>query len=323
MWYVRLYNDGKERRFGAFKNKTEARDFYEKAKQEQKQGLFFPERYQRGGYSLIEELLTRHAETTTVKNQAAEKNYMAWWSNRLKGQRLNHVTAAVIEAGQRDLLAQNYAPQTVLHYLKSLRHVLKNAVRHGQLDRNPFARVRLVKVRNGKTRFLSPDEEILVLDKLGPIYGLWARLAILTGLRLGEQIRLRWTDIDLERSLITLPETKAGTVQYVRLNHEATHILRTTLIQQMNGNVASPFVYPSETLASPLDQRNFYARIFRPAVKAVNMPEVGWHTLRHTFASRLAMSGQTEEPLPLCSDTAPQPSSGAIATCPRPTFIWR
>ena len=37
MWYVRLYHEGQERRFGAFKNKTEARDFYEKAKQEQKQ----------------------------------------------------------------------------------------------------------------------------------------------------------------------------------------------------------------------------------------------------------------------------------------------
>ena len=294
VWYVRLYHEGQERRFGAFKNKTEARDFYEKAKQEQKQGRFFPERYHHGAHSLIEELLTRHAETTTVKNQAAEKHYMAWWTTRLKGQRLNHVTPVAIEAAQRDLLAQNLAPQTVLHYLKSLRHVLNNAVRHGQLDRNPFARVQLVKVQNGKTRFLSPDEETHLLDKLGPIYGPWARLAILTGLRLGEQFRLRWTDVDLERSLITLPETKAGTVQYVRLNHEATDLLRTRQIHQMNGNVASPFVYPSATLASPLDQRNFYARIFRPAVLALHMDEVGWHTLRHTFASRLAMSGQTE-----------------------------
>ena len=294
LWYVRLCADGRDRRFGAFKNKTEARDFYEKAKQEQKQGRFFPERYQCGGYVFVEELLTRRAETTTVKNPATEKYYMTWWTERLKGLRVNHVTPAVIEDAQRDLLAKQYASQTVVHYLKALRHVLNLAVRNGQLDRNPFARVQLVKVKNGKTRFLSPEEETRLLEKLGPIYGPWARLAILTGLRLGEQFRLRWADVDLDRGLITLPETKAGTVQYVRLNDEAKGILRTRQIQQMNRHGASPFVYPSNTLATPLDQRNFYARIFRPAVVALHMEDVGWHTLRHTFASRLAMSGQTE-----------------------------
>ena len=44
LWYVRLYHDGKERRFGSFLTKTAARDFYEKAKQEQQTGRFFPER---------------------------------------------------------------------------------------------------------------------------------------------------------------------------------------------------------------------------------------------------------------------------------------
>ena len=31
VWFVRLYHDGKERRFGSFSTKTAARDFYEKA----------------------------------------------------------------------------------------------------------------------------------------------------------------------------------------------------------------------------------------------------------------------------------------------------
>ena len=67
-------------------------------------------------------------------------------------------------------------------------------------------------------------------------------------------------------------------------------------VLQMNRNIVSPFVYPSETLATPLDQRNFYARTFRPAVLEAKLDGegVGWHTLRHTFASRLAMSGQAE-----------------------------
>ncbi|GMV50490.1 MAG: hypothetical protein AMXMBFR67_20330 [Nitrospira sp.] len=296
VWFVRLYHLGRESRFGSFPTKTAAREFYEKAKREQKEGLFFPERYHRGGQALIEELLTRHAETTTVKNKATERYYMTWWTERLKGLRLNHVTPAVLEDAQRDLLAKQYAPQTVVHYLKALRHVLNKAVRDGKLDRNPFGRVQLVKVQNGKTRFLTPEEETRLLEKLGPIYAPWARLAILTGLRLSEQFKLRWADVDLERGLITLPETKAGKVQYVRLNEEARTILRTRQIQQMNRNIASPFVYPSEALSTPVDQRNFYARVFRPAVIAAKLDGdgVGWHTLRHTFASRLAMSGQTE-----------------------------
>jgi hypothetical protein len=52
VWYVRLYHEGKERRFGSFSAKTQARDFYEKVKQEQKQGRFFPERYRHGGKEL-------------------------------------------------------------------------------------------------------------------------------------------------------------------------------------------------------------------------------------------------------------------------------
>lgn len=75
VWYVRLYHEGKERRFGSFPTKTAAREFYEKSKREQKDGRFFPERYQQGGYVLIQELLSHHAETTTVKNKATERYY--------------------------------------------------------------------------------------------------------------------------------------------------------------------------------------------------------------------------------------------------------
>ena len=76
----------------------------------------------------------------------------------------------------------------------------------------------------------------------------------------------------------------------------------TTTDSKMNRQIVSHFVYPSETLVTPMDQRNFYARIFRPAVIATKLEDgVGWHTLRHTFASRLAMSGQTEGTLqPSC-----------------------
>ena len=46
--------------------------------------------------------------------------------------------------------------------------------------------------------------------------------------------------------------------------------------------------------ATHLDPRNFYRRVWLPAVKAAGIEGATWHDLRHTFASRLAMSGATE-----------------------------
>jgi hypothetical protein len=40
-----------------------------------------------------------------------------------------------------------------------------------------------------------------------------------------------------------------------------------------------------------LDPCNFYGRVFLPAVKTAKLEEVTWHTLRHTYPSRLSMNG--------------------------------
>ena len=56
----------------------------------------------------------------------------------------------------------------------------------------------------------------------------------------------------------------------------------------------SVWVFPSKTGDTPIEAGNFYRRIFKPAIEEAKLEDVTWHTLRHTFASRLAMSGQTE-----------------------------
>ena len=124
---------------------------------------------------------------------------------------------------------------------------------------------------------------------LGPRYSPWARLAILTGMRQAEQFSLRWENVDLERGLITLPSTKAGEVQYVRLNEEAKTILRA--IDTWHTSV---WVFPSQNPRTHKDPRHFYTRVWMPAVRKAGVEWVTWHDLRHTFASRLAMSSATE-----------------------------
>lgn len=304
VWFVRLYHEGRERRFGSFPNKTKAREFYEKAKLEQKEGRFFPERYQHGGYELVEAVVDRYLLTITTrkpKSQVEEQYFAQWWKRYFQGRRLNVVTVHALEDARQTLLktvivkGKNGAPnklmtpQRVNRYMAWLRHVLNGVVREGKLPSNPVLKLKMYKEPKGKTRFLSVKEEAILLEKLGPIYGPWARFAILTGLRQAEQFHLQWKEVDLERGILTLPTTKAGGVQYAHLNDEAISILRSLSSWQR-----SKWVFPSENPATPLDARNFYNRVWIPAVIGTDMERVTWHDLRHTFASRLAMNGQNE-----------------------------
>lgn len=292
LWYVRLYHDGKERRFGSFKTKTEARDFYEKAKQEQKQGRFFPERYRHGGKELTSAVIAQYLATLPMSGKkpttiAEEQYYGRWWTDRLDGKALHAVTPALLEQAMADLAAKHYAPQTIVHYLKFLRHVFRWAIGRGVIEKSPFASVKLPTVRAGRTRFLSIEEEETLCTAIGPPYDAWIRLAILTGLRKSEQFSLRWADLDLERGLVTLPHTKSGAVQYVHLVEEAKQILS----RLIPGNT-SVWVFPRENPETHLDPDNFYGRVYMTALKDAKLEGVTWHTLRHTFASRLAMNGQ-------------------------------
>jgi hypothetical protein len=107
VWSVQLYHEGKERRFGSFTTKTQARDFYEKAKQEQKAWRFFPERYQHGGYELVEAMIDRYLLTIATKKpmtQVAERFFAQWWKGYFTSKRLNTITAGALEKARQSLL---------------------------------------------------------------------------------------------------------------------------------------------------------------------------------------------------------------------------
>jgi integrase len=309
LWYVRLYHHGQERRFGSFLSKTAAREFYEKAKLEQKEGRFFPERYQQGGYAKLEEVLDGYVAAFTGRSKRDEERFKKKWAAIFPAARLNALTPAALEDA-RAQLAEGRTPQTVNRYMGFLRRVLNKAVRDGKLASNPVSRIKMFREPAGKTRFLSPEEEQTLCDAIGAHFAPMVRLSILTGMRQMEQFSLRWEHVDLSRGLITLPATKSGGVQYVRLNQEGKAILRAlderpakaqaVAEAQAIANKASteerrsPWVFPSENPDTHMDPRNFYRRVYLPKVKELGLEGVSWHTLRHTFASRLAMSGATE-----------------------------
>ncbi|MDR4485434.1 MAG: site-specific integrase, partial [Nitrospirales bacterium] len=299
-WYVRLYHEGQERRFGAFPSKTKAREFYEKAKTEQKEARFFPELHQVRGQVKAKIVIDTYWKQNQMKRSARDQEYFAnWWKERLKDMRVSAITRPLLSTIRQELLDGERSPQRVNRYLAWLRACLNHAIMDGHLKTNPVKKM-MFKEPPGRMRLVTPEEEAKLLEEVGPTYAPWVRLAILTGMRQGEQFSLQWKDVDLERGILILPQTKAGGVQYVYLNDEAKAILR-----GFDSWQRSKWVFPcpkpvsrdeqNQKADTHVDPRKFYSRTYLPAMKRVmektGMGWTSWHDLRHCYASRLAMSG--------------------------------
>jgi hypothetical protein len=97
IWYVRLWDEGKERWFGGFTTKTQARQFYEGRKLEQREGRFFPNQYQRRGQVTLEQVISDYMATSTKRSQKEDRRYAKLWTSRFTNAKLGAVTSAAIE----------------------------------------------------------------------------------------------------------------------------------------------------------------------------------------------------------------------------------
>lgn len=136
------------------------------------------------------------------------------------------------------------------------------------------------------------DRLIAAAEPMDP----WKAMVIVaarTGLRHGELTALRWEDVDLDGGKLFVVENyvngitgtpKSGKDREVPLSNDAIKALR-ALTRHQRG----PLVFCTNTGAH-LEPWVTDAALTR-ACRAAGMMPVGWHRLRHTFASHLAMRG--------------------------------
>ena len=162
--------------------------------------------------------------------------------------------------------------------VSTLRAVLNKAHREGLLAAAPrFPRFKALKHR---TRWLTPDEaERLVRAASRHIVPL-IRLAVDTGGRRSELLRLDWRHVDLRNKRVTFVETKNGEDRTVRLCDRACAVFAS-----MGPKDAGPvFTFNGKAIAS-------VKTAFNNARENAGLEDVRFHDLRHTFASRLVQCG--------------------------------
>jgi len=110
-------------------------------------------------------------------------------------------------------------------------------------------------------------------------------LTLNTGLRRGEVLQLRWTDIDLlQRKLVVRADNaKSSKTRYLPLNDEAL----TTLRRWRSGTESAEWVFAGRDGGRMLAVKTSWKSVLQSAA----ITDFRWHDLRHHFASRLVMKG--------------------------------
>ncbi len=139
-----------------------------------------------------------------------------------------------------------------------------------------------------KERFLSPEEQRTLLSAAQASH--WDRLyllalmALTTGARRGELLKLTWRDIDLTQKTATLWKTKNGKPRLLPLVHSVVEELMK--FRQNNDHLLFPSTVDPH---SPFD----FKKAWQGALKESKLQGLRFHDLRHTAASNMVASNRT------------------------------
>ena len=203
--------------------------------------------------------------------------------------RLDEIKTTDIESYKAKEMQRGISSKTINNRLAVLRKCLITAVEWEELDHIP--KIQLLKTTPAKFRYLNEQEiQAIVKASETPIERAMVLTAARTGLRFSELRALEWGDIDFVRRILTIRRCavgkdvgtpKNGRIRHVPLTDDAIAALQdikngTGLIFPFDGKM---FVYWTSLCR------------LQNACKQVGIEPIGWHVLRHTFASQLVSRG--------------------------------
>ena len=216
--------------------------------------------------------------------------------NDLGNMRLDKITPFHLEKLKSKLKAKGLAPATVNHCLKLIRQIFNKAIAWGLYGgENPVKKVKLFKLNNKRERFLTHEEADLLLKELSKISPQLHDMALISlhcGLRAGEIFNLKSQDVDFKNGIINVSNPK---------NMESRKAYMTQAVKEMLLSYMpmepDEYIFKNKKDEKIKEISKSFARIVKRLGwnDGVNDPrqKVTFHTLRHTFASWLAIQGES------------------------------
>jgi len=254
----------------------------------------------------------------TVKPHRAPKTYRSYRQlyehhlresiGRLDLKKLTHMH---VQRLINEKAKAGYAPNTVDRIRATLRSALATAWKQGLVAENVAQRVSVPKKIKKDPTFLQPEEAKRLIEAAGQTrFGNLIELALHTGMRIGEITGLRWSDVDFENEILrvrvqlqrvdsklVLRELKSDSSRRsLRLTARALDALKREKAEQllMRSVLGERFANQMDLVflnaeGRPMDQKHVHKHL-KSALSRAGLPDVSFHSLRHTAASLMLAS---------------------------------
>lgn len=190
--------------------------------------------------------------------------------------------------------------RTVNRIMGVLRMILDEAVvRHG--IPNPFIKIKRLKERKADINPFSLDQVRKILETVRPDFRDYLTVRFFTGMRSGEGNGLKWKFVDFERRQILIRETFShGRTEYTKTDGSQREIEMSQVVydalrrqHQVTGET-SEYVFCNRA-GSPLDNKNFDSRVWRPLLRFLGYADRRPYQMRHTCATLWLAAGENPQ----------------------------
>ncbi|NYH13798.1 tyrosine-type recombinase/integrase [Paraburkholderia bryophila] len=285
-----------------FRTKSDAEDWARRTEDEMVRGLFIQrapsekttvsaalERYRR------EIVPTKKANTQ--RREAARIRELAFHFGKYS---LAAVTPDLIAAFRDARLAQGKANNTVRLELALLGHLFNVAIKewHIGLVYNPVANIRKPSPGEGRDRRLEAGEQAKLLTAVGshnnPMLAWIVQLAIETGMRQSEILGLRRFQVDVERRIVRLTDTKNDSARTVPLTKAAAAVLSDAMRYPVRP-IDTDLIFFGEPGHDGKRRPYQFTKVWTRIKREAGMQDLRFHDLRHESVSCLVEAGLSDQ----------------------------
>lgn len=182
---------------------------------------------------------------------------------------------------------------TVNRELDTLARAVRHMVKYHRAEVAADLDFTAPKLREAQERIreLTWAEQTALFQNLRVDLHPFVKFALMTGARKETITGLRWSDIDHDNARIRFA-LKGDLTMFFPINNELRALLSALPRATLPDHAAYVFTYLNHRTSTPLRQRivnggGGLSADFQEAVKAAEIPNLRFHDLRHTFASRL------------------------------------